>query len=285
MVYSFVVHTPLKLSTGINRSHERGDTNTKVNIMKIKAISISDRKGIRKKNVDSALLVKDFGLETDAHGGKWHRQVSFLAQESIDIMREKGLDVVAGNFAENITTEGIDLPILPVGTHLLVGDSELIISQLGKVCHHKCAIYHQAGDCVMPREGIFAVVRKGGNIHVGDPITVLDQQSTSAAIIGTAEIEKELGDTLKEVISPKWSTAFVRFDRLNKREDNLTAILDDLIDFQQIDHVVIYDPSGKHQLALMGFKQTDNTSTCYQKKESLIYYCKNIEEVSSITAR
>ena len=148
--------------------------------MKITAISVSDRKGIRKKNVESSKLIENFGLENDAHGGKWHRQVSFLAQESINSMRDKGLDVVAGNFAENITTEGIDLPKLPVGTHISLGKTEVIISQLGKVCHHKCAIFYQAGDCVMPREGIFAIVKKGGEIQVNDPITILQHVSSSA---------------------------------------------------------------------------------------------------------
>lgn len=250
--------------------------------MRIKAISISDRKGIRKKNVESAKLLESFGLEADAHGGKWHRQVSFLAQESIDFMREKGLDVVAGNFAENITTEGLDLPILPVGTHILVGTTELIISQLGKVCHHKCAIYHQAGDCVMPREGIFAVVLKGGTIQVGDTIKVLDKKSSSAAIVGSAETEKLLGDELKDVISTKWSTAFVRFDRLNKQEDNLKPILEDLIDFQKIEHVVLYDPRGKHQLALVGAQQRGGLANCFQNKDTFIYYCRSMEEIQSL---
>ena len=142
--------------------------------MHIKAISISDRKGMRKTNVESAELLKDFGLAGDAHGGTWHRQVSFLAQESIETMRAKGLDVVAGNFAENITTEGIDLAVLQVGDHIMVGGTELIISQLGKICHNRCAIYHQAGDCVMPKEGIFAKVLKGGTLAGGDPIRRLD---------------------------------------------------------------------------------------------------------------
>ncbi|MBM9531821.1 MOSC domain-containing protein, partial [Desulfoprunum benzoelyticum] len=132
--------------------------------MHVKAISISDRKGIRKNNIASGELLAGFGLAGDAHGGDWHRQVSLLAQESIETMRAGGLDVVAGNFAENITTKGIDLTTLPVGTHLMIGETELVVSQLGKICHHRCAIYHQAGDCVMPREGLFAVVRKGGII-------------------------------------------------------------------------------------------------------------------------
>lgn len=122
--------------------------------MKIKAISISDRKGMRKTNISKGTLVQDFGLKNDAHGGKWHRQISLLAEESIQFMREKGLDVVAGNFAENITTEGIDLLTLSVGDHIKLGDTEIVISQLGKICHNRCAIYHQAGDCVMPRGNI-----------------------------------------------------------------------------------------------------------------------------------
>ncbi len=252
--------------------------------MKVKAISISDRKGIRKKNVASTLLVRDFGLESDAHGGKWHRQVSFLAQESINIMREKGLDVVAGNFAENITTEGIDLPSLPVGTHMKVGTTELIISQLGKVCHHKCAIYHQAGDCVMPREGIFAVVLTGGTIHVGDPIEVLEKRSPTAGIIGTAAAEKENGEQLKNIITGTWSAAFVRYDRLNAQEDNLSTVLEDLIDCQQIEHLVLYDPTGRHQLALINYEKSGSTPTCYKKKKTTLYYCKTLQDVESISS-
>ncbi len=152
----------------------------------ITAISISERKGMRKKNIDSTNLIKNFGLENDAHGGEWHRQVSFLAEESIQTMRDKGLDVTAGNFAENITTEGVDLTRVPVGTHITIGDTELVISQLGKICHTPCAIYHQAGDCVMPKEGIFAVVKRGGSIKVGDRLEVTEKKSQAAAIISSA---------------------------------------------------------------------------------------------------
>ncbi len=150
-----------------------------------------------KKTFNPVKLIPDFGLEGDAHGGKWHRQVSFLAQESITTMRDKGLDVVAGNFAENITTEGLDLTSLTVGTHVRIGESELVISQLGKICHTRCAIYHQAGDCVMPREGIFGVVLKGGTIRVGDTIEVQNKFSEAAAIISTKEIETSSGDELQ----------------------------------------------------------------------------------------
>ncbi len=142
---------------------------------KIISINISPKKGMRKKAVESALLKDNYGIENDAHAsGKWHRQVSLLATESIKKMQDKGLDVGPGDFAENITTEGVELPVLPVGTKMTVGeDIELEVTQIGKLCHNRCAIYEQAGDCVMPREGIFVKVLIGGTIKVGDKITVV----------------------------------------------------------------------------------------------------------------
>ncbi|MDI3533808.1 MAG: hypothetical protein PWQ82_173 [Thermosediminibacterales bacterium] len=137
------------------------------------AVCTSPKKGMRKKNVGEGLLVENFGLEGDAHGGDWHRQVSLLALESIEKMREKGLDVNPGDFAENITTKGINLIELPVGTKLKIGNTLTEVTQIGKVCHSRCAIYYQAGDCVMPREGIFVKVLEGGPIKVGDQIEVV----------------------------------------------------------------------------------------------------------------
>lgn len=142
---------------------------------KIVAVCTSKSKGMRKKNVGKGMLIEDFGLEGDAHGGPWHRQVSLLALESIEKMRAKGLDVNPGDFAENLTTEGIDLPVLPIGTKIKIGVEILgEVTQIGKVCHHHCAIYQQAGDCVMPREGIFIKVLKGGPVQVGDQVEVLE---------------------------------------------------------------------------------------------------------------
>ena len=141
---------------------------------KIVAVCTSERKGMRKKNVGEGVLKVNFGLEGDAHGGDWHRQVSLLALESIKKMQEKGLDVQPGDFAENLTTEGIDLVSLPVGTKLKIGENALgEVTQIGKECHTKCAIYYQAGDCVMPKEGIFIRVLTGGPVRVGDKIEVL----------------------------------------------------------------------------------------------------------------
>ena len=141
---------------------------------KITAVSISAKKGVKKHNVESISLKEDFGIIGDVHAGSGHRQVSLLAEESIKKMRLKGLDVGPGDFAENITTNGIDLLKLGIGTRLKLGkDAILEISQIGKVCHTRCNIYYQAGDCVMPKEGIFARVLKGGIVKPGDKLEVI----------------------------------------------------------------------------------------------------------------
>lgn len=138
---------------------------------RIKAISISEKKGVKKANVQSAELKEDFGILADAHAGTKNRQVSLLAVESIKKMQEKGLKVKPGDFAENITTEGIDLLSLKLGDKLKLGAGVVLeISQIGKECHTRCAIYYQAGDCVMPKEGIFGKVLKGGVIKEGDKV-------------------------------------------------------------------------------------------------------------------
>lgn len=148
---------------------------------RIVSINTSVKKGVRKKPVKEASVIEDYGIEGDAHASQGHespnghRQVSLLAIESIDKMRERGLNVGPGDFAENITTEGIDLLSLPVGTRLTMGEEETLaeVSQIGKECHTRCAIYHQAGDCVMPKEGIFVKVIKSGKIKEGDEIRIL----------------------------------------------------------------------------------------------------------------
>jgi len=139
----------------------------------IVAVCISEAKGERKRPVPLITLQKEHGVCGDAHAGDWHRQVSLLAQESIDKMRALGLSVSAGDFAENITTSGIDLVTLPVGSRLTIGAALLEVTQIGKECHTRCAIYHQAGDCVMPKEGIFTRVLHGGEIEPGNRITLV----------------------------------------------------------------------------------------------------------------
>lgn len=248
--------------------------------MHVKAISVSDRKGIRKNNIDTGELLLDFGLAGDAHGGDWHRQVSLLAQESIETMRAKGLDVVAGNFAENITTEGIDLTTLPVGAHLMVGETELVISQLGKICHHRCAIYHQAGDCVMPREGIFAVVRRGGVIRVGDKIRVMEGRSTTGAVIATAESLKVCGGVIREAVMSRWAPAFIRIDHLNDGGDNLGQLLDDLSGRQGIDRVIVYDPEGRQTLGIAGY--VGKAILAGRPAATIISHCRTTAEIARL---
>lgn len=143
---------------------------------KVLAINISEEKGVPKISIPEANLIVDFGIEGDAHAGKWHRQISLLANESVNRMREKGVEgLCAGKFAENLTTEGIDLWKIPVGTKLYIGDTVHEVTQIGKECHHGCAIKQQVGECVMPKEGIFTKVLVGGIIRVGDEIKVSDE--------------------------------------------------------------------------------------------------------------
>lgn len=155
------------------KSNQRPETSNQTG--KIKAISISKEKGTKKTNIGEAALREGFGIIGDAHGGTVNRQVSLLAEESIEKMKAKGLKVGAGDFAENITTQGLDLLNLKLGDRLKVGPEALLeISQIGKVCHTRCNIYYQAGDCVMPKEGIFAKVLKGGVIKPEDKIEVIE---------------------------------------------------------------------------------------------------------------
>lgn len=145
--------------------------------MKIVSIAISKKKGTRKTQVEEALVVENQGLQGDAHAGPWHRQISFLASESIEKARQRGLEVNFGDFAENIATRGVKWEDLPIGTQVRLGDSVRVeITQIGKTCHNKCAIYYQAGDCIMPREGVFGRVLSGGKIHSGDEVVLISDE-------------------------------------------------------------------------------------------------------------
>ena len=142
---------------------------------RIRAISVSAQKGTPKTNVPEADLKEEFGVVGDAHAGGGHRQVSLLAFESVETLRRRGVEISPGDFAENLTVEGLDLSALRVGSRLRVGDrAELEVTQQGKRCHGRCAIFERLGDCVMPRDGIFARVRRSGHISAGDIIEVVD---------------------------------------------------------------------------------------------------------------
>ena len=152
------------------------------------SVNIAPKKGMRKAPVESGAieLVADFGVADDAHAGDWHRQVSFLAEESIQVARDHGLDVGYGDFAENITTSGINIKGMPLGTRLQVGTAIVEVSQIGKICHTRCAIYYLAGDCIFPREGIFGWVVEPGVVRVGDEVRILE--------LGEGEVHRALSD-------------------------------------------------------------------------------------------
>ena len=142
-------------------------------IGKIAAVSISEKRGMKKKNVKSAVLIENSGIQGDAHAGYKNRQISLLALESINKMQDDSINLNPGDFGENITTIGLNLMKLPIGSILKIGEKAIIkITQKGKLCHNRCSIYNSVGDCVMPREGVFGVVIQGGHIAPDDIIKV-----------------------------------------------------------------------------------------------------------------
>lgn len=141
---------------------------------KVIAVNISTTKGVPKESISEGNFIVDHGLEGDAHAGKWHRQVSLLGVESINKMKEIGIEgLCSGKFAENLTTEGINLYDLPVGTKLKIGETLQEVTQIGKECHSGCAIFEEVGQCIMPKEGIFTKVVEGGKVRVGDEIKIV----------------------------------------------------------------------------------------------------------------
>ena len=177
---------------------------------KVIAVCISEHKGIQKTEVPSIKLVPEWGIEGDAHAGKWHRQVSLLALEKIEAFRAKGAKVDNGAFGENIIVEGFDLRTLPVGTRFRIGDALLELTQIGKECHTHCAIYHQVGDCIMPREGVFTIVLEGGEVKAGDTVELIeadpDRAFTAAWITlsdkgAAGEREDKSGPLIGEMLS------------------------------------------------------------------------------------
>lgn len=142
----------------------------------VTAVCTSDIRGIQKTDVGSVELVEDFGISTDAHAGKWHRQVSLLSQEKVDEFNEKGAGVIPGAFGENILVRGFDFKTLPVGTRFQCNDVILEMTQIGKECHSHCQIYHKMGTCIMPHEGVFAKVIHGGTINTGDKFVMLEAE-------------------------------------------------------------------------------------------------------------
>lgn len=178
------------------------------NKIEVLAVCISEKKGTEKKEVEKIVLKEDWGIEGDAHAGKWHRQVSLLAFEKIDDFRKKGAEVDFGAFGENIIVGGVDLRSLPVGTVLEIGEARLRVTQIGKECHSHCNIYKKMGDCIMPREGIFAEVLKGGVVQKGESIKVIEKEEgpyrvgiiTVSDRASKGEYEDKSGPVIKELV-------------------------------------------------------------------------------------
>lgn len=147
---------------------------------KIMAVCISEKRGTQKKNIEKVRLIENFGLEGDAHGGNWHRQVSLLPYEKVRAFEEKGISVEDGAFGENLLVEGFDFKTLPVGTRFRCGDVLLEMTQIGKECHSHCEIYQAVGDCIMPREGVFARVLHGGEIQIGDEMEIVPSSDSDS---------------------------------------------------------------------------------------------------------
>lgn len=147
---------------------------------KIMAVCISEKRGTQKKNIEKVRLIENFGLEGDAHGGNWHRQVSLLSYEKVLAFEEKGIFVEDGAFGENLLVEGFDFKTLPVGTRFRCGDALLEMTQIGKECHSHCEIYQAVGDCIMPREGVFARVLHGGEIQIGDELEIVPSSDSDS---------------------------------------------------------------------------------------------------------
>lgn len=178
------------------------------NNIEVLAVCISEKKGTEKKEVEKIVLKEDWGIEGDAHAGKWHRQVSLLAFEKIDAFRKKGAEVDFGAFGENIIVGGVDLRSLPVGTVLEIGEARLRVTQIGKECHSHCNIYKKMGDCIMPREGIFAEVLKGGVVQKGESIKVIEKEEgpyrvgiiTVSDRASKGEYEDKSGPVIKDLV-------------------------------------------------------------------------------------
>jgi xanthine/CO dehydrogenase XdhC/CoxF family maturation factor/MOSC domain-containing protein YiiM len=207
----------------------------------IKAICISEKRGTKKVEIDEAVLIENFGIEGDAHAGNWHRQVSLLSYEKTQEFKAKGADITYGDFGENLVVEGFDFKTLPIGTRFSCGEVLLEMTQIGKECHSHCEIYKRMGDCIMPREGVFAIVLRGGSIKKGDELTLIpdnlystirdrnpDEQVTLATVLEGEHVGEK---TLWMNGIMRWESCKYSFPKRYKDEilskDNCTIIKPD----------------------------------------------------------
>lgn len=222
------------------------------------AVCISEKKGTAKKNVGECRFIENFGLENDAHAGKWHRQVSLLSHDEVEKFRARGANVADGAFGENLLVKGFDFKSLPVGTLLKCNDVVLEMTQIGKKCHSECAIFHQVGDCIMPREGVFARVLDGGSIKVGDELEIITSypKKFRAAIVtasdkgSTGERIDESGKVIKDILEND-TYKVVSYALLPDDEDSIYGELVRCADMEKVD--VIFTTGGT------GMSPRDNT--------------------------
>ncbi len=226
---------------------------------KVIAICKSEKRGTPKIEVTEAFLREGWGMEGDAHAGQWHRQVSLLSLEKVEAFRERGAEVAFGAFGENLVIEGIDLRSVPVGTSLQVGEAVLELTQIGKECHSHCSIYQAMGDCIMPREGVFAQVKRSGGVSLGDTATLLplpkDRPFTAAIITvsdkgSRGEREDKSGPLLKGMLQAA-GYCIIETLLLPDQKENLTGQLCRLADQRQVD--VVFTTGGT------GFSERDVT--------------------------
>lgn len=224
----------------------------------VKAICISLKRGTAKKNIHESELIKDFGIKNDAHGGNWHRQVSLISAEKILQFNKSGGNVKDGDFGENLIVEGIDFKSLPVGTLLKCNESVLEISQIGKDCHSHCEIFKRVGDCIMPREGVFAKVIKGGYIKEGDVMTaeINKEKKLTAAVItlsdkgSTGQRVDKSGPKVKEILEEN-GYEVIEYILLSDDKDNISKNLIRLSDQRQVNLIITTGGTG--------FSNRDNT--------------------------
>lgn len=224
----------------------------------VKAVCISLKRGTAKKNIHESELIKDFGIKNDAHGGNWHRQVSLISAEKILQFNKSGGNVKDGDFGENLIVEGIDFKSLPVGTLLKCNESVLEISQIGKDCHSHCEIFKRVGDCIMPREGAFAKVIKGGYIKEGDVMTaeINKEKKLTAAVItlsdkgSTGQRVDKSGPKVKEILEEN-GYEVIEYILLSDDKDNISKNLIRLSDQRQVNLIITTGGTG--------FSNRDNT--------------------------
>jgi len=215
------------------------------------AVCVSSEKGVRKNPVEVVSVVPEHGIDGDAHAGEWHRQISLLAEESIERMRALGLEISPGDFAENITTRGIELAQLPVGTRLTVNKVQLEVTQIGKECHTGCEIRKLVGDCIMPREGIFARVISGGEIRPGDTVKVTKVGGEQASHNARQPANKSLSNEERKRAIRAEALAARRALTPEKAAQNSAAILDrlrSLPEFESARALLVYVSSKDNEV-------------------------------------